>query len=325
MTRRDTYMDAMLRHLGAAYYESLHGRASAADVARARAAIEECMAERPDLADEAKKQAGTSPAEAHHHGRWHSTVRDVMTVQVVTVDRITPYKEIARLLSQHKISAVPVLIMGRHVAGVVSEDDLLAAQDQAARRARTGKTAIMPWRHRQAAQHPKLTAEQMMTSPAITIHPDAPIPRAAAVMHTHHVKRLPVVDPHGKLLGIVSRRDLLSVFLRPDAQIAAEVRELLTEILFANPAAITVAVHGGVVTLRGQPGSQDHYDLIPVALRLIWDIDGVIDVVDKISPQATPAARPPATRDAVEREGASPGRDQRDDLADSSSAQSNQT
>jgi CBS domain-containing protein len=292
MTNREAHLDAMLRHLGAAYYESLHGRASAADVARARAVIEESMGEPPGTAarpGHGKKQGGTPPAQAHHHGRWHSTVRDVMTTDVVTVDRITPYKEIARLLAKHKISAVPVLVLGRHVAGVVSEADLLAAQDQAARQARNKTTGLLPWTRREVTQHPKRTAEQLMTRPAITIHPDAPIPRAAAVMHHHHVKRLPVVDPEGKLIGIVARRDLLSVFLRPDAQIKAEVGELLSEILFADPATVTVAVHGGVVTLLGEPGPQDH-ELIPVAVRLIWDIDGVVDVVDKTSAEPAPAS-----------------------------------
>jgi CBS domain-containing protein len=281
-------MDAMLRHLGAAYYESLHGRASAADVARARSAIEERLAEQPGTTETAgrlvagREHAGTPPAEAHHHGRWHSTVRDVMTTDVVTADRITPYKEIAQLLAKHKISAVPVLIMGRRVAGVVSEADLLSAQDQAARRARTGQGGRLRWLHRPTGRHPRLTAEQLMSSPATTIHPDAPIPKAAALMQAHHVKRLPVVDAGGMLIGIVSRRDLLSVFLRPDTQIAAEVRELLTEILFTDPASVTVTVHGGVVTLTGQPGAADQHDLIPVAVRLIWDIDGVVDVVDKL-------------------------------------------
>jgi len=149
MTSREAQLDAMLRHLGAAYYESLHGRASAADVARARAAIEESMAEQPAARPgPGKKQAGTPPAEAHHHGRWHSTVRDVMTTNVVTVDRITSYKEIAQLFAKHKISAVPVLIMGRHVAGVVSEADLLAAQDEAAREARNKTTGLLRTRRR---------------------------------------------------------------------------------------------------------------------------------------------------------------------------------
>jgi CBS domain-containing protein len=289
MTRTDTHMDAMLRHLGAAYYESLHGRASAADVARARAVIEERLAEQPGTTARpgaGKQHVGQEPSAAHHHGRWHTRVRDVMTTDVVTVDRITPYKEIAQLLAEHKVSAVPVLIMGRRVAGVVSEADLLAAQDQAGRRARTGRAGHLPWPGRQARPHPQLTAEQLMSSPAITIHPDAPISRAARLMQAHHVKRLPVVDSDDKLIGMVSRRDLLSVFLRPDAQIAQDVREQDLGQQFADPASVTVAVHGGIVTLSGQPGSQDQHDLIPVAVRLIWDVDGVVDVVDKLSTAA---------------------------------------
>jgi CBS-domain-containing membrane protein len=211
---------------------------------------------------------------------------------VVTVDRITPYKEIARLLAEHRISAVPVLVMGRHVAGVVSEDDLLTARDAAARRAGMEKTSRLPWPRRRAGQHPRLTAGELMTAPAITIHPDAPIPRAARLMHTNHIKRLPVVDGDGKLIGIVSRGDLLSVCLRPDTQIAQDVRELLAEILFADPAHIKVTVRGGVVTLAGQPGSAEQEDLIPVAARLVWDIDGVVDVVDRLSAPAPPAAQP---------------------------------
>jgi CBS domain-containing protein len=286
MTRADTHTDAMLRHLGAAYYESLHGRASAADVARARAAVEEHLAEQPPATTRphAGKQAGSEVhGIPHHHGRFHSRVRDVMTTDVVTVDRITPYKEIVGLLAGHHISAVPVLVLGRHVAGVVSEDDLLAAKQKAAGQIPAGR---MPWRRRPGSQHPKLTAGELMTAPAITIHPDAPIPRAYQLMHTHHVKRLPVVDADGKLIGIVSRRDLLSVFLRPDPQIAQQVRELLAEILLTDPASVTVTVHGGVVTLAGGPWPEDQRDLIPVAVRLIWDIDGVIDVVDRLSAAA---------------------------------------
>jgi CBS domain-containing protein len=285
MTHGDTYTDAMLRHLGAAYYESLHGRASPADVARARAAVEERLAEQPGASDQPEarnRHGGQARRLPHHHGRFHSTVRDVMTTDVVTVDRITPYKEVAGLLADHRISAVPVLVMGRHVAGVVSEDDLLTARDKA-RQAQTGRAGHLPWPRHQGKQHPKLTAGEIMSSPAITIHPDAPIPRAARLLHDHHIKRLPVVDPDGKLIGIVSRRDLLSVFLRSDAQIAQQVRELLAEILLTDPATVTVSVRGGVVTLAGQPGPEDQRDVIPVAVRLIWDIDGVLDVVDQLS------------------------------------------
>jgi osmotically-inducible protein OsmY len=95
-----------------------------------------------------------------------------------------------------------------------------------------------------------------------------------------------VTDPDGKLLGIVSRRDLLSVFLRPDAQIASEVRELLAGILPPDLHGVSVSVHEGVVILTAAPGTADQHDLLPVAVRLIWDIDGVVDVIEKL---ATPA------------------------------------
>jgi osmotically-inducible protein OsmY len=91
-----------------------------------------------------------------------------------------------------------------------------------------------------------------------------------------------VVSADRKLIGIVSRCDLLSVFLRPDEDIAREVREMITLILLADPASVTVRVHNGIVTLAGQPGSADQHDLIPVAVRLTWDIDGVVDVVNKL-------------------------------------------
>ncbi len=286
MNRRDAYLDAMLRHLGAAYYDSLHGRAAQADVARAL----DCVAGR--LGEESPKHlaaAGTAatgqpgPGSEHHqhHGRWHSRVRDVMTTSVVTVDRITPYKEIARLLTEHRISGVPVLTMGRHVAGVVSEADLLAARV----RGTGGRWRWLTGRK----EHHALVASQLMTSPAVTIHPDAALATAAGLMSAHHLRRLPVVDSEGKLLGIVSRRDLLSVFLRPDADIARQVREILAEVLPGAPTGIEAAVRGGVVTLAGEPELAADTDLVQVAVRLTRDVDGVVDVIDNTGPAAVSA------------------------------------
>jgi CBS-domain-containing membrane protein len=293
MTRRDVYLDGMLRHLGAAYYESLHGRATAADVARAIDSVED------HTGDHGSKPAGPHAAAAssatggtqargqgkQHHGRWHHRVRDVMTTSVLTVDRITPYKEIATLMAEHKVSAVPVLTMGRHVAGVVSEADLLGVQDKRARRARLEPGGRLHL-HAAKKEHWGLTAAELMTSPAITIYPDATLPATARLMNSRHLKRLPVVDADGTLIGIVSRCDLLSVFLRPDEDIAREVREMLTQILLTDPATITARVHNGIVTLAGQPGPSDQHDLIPVAVRLTWDIDGVVDVVNKLGATA---------------------------------------
>lgn len=287
MSRNDAHLDAMLRHLGAAYYDSLHGRAAQADVTRAVDSVAGQLGEEfPSQPAAANTAAAGQPAHGtrhhQHHGRWHSRVRDVMTTSVVTVDRITPYKEIARQLTAHRISGVPVLTMGRHVAGVVTEADLLAARDQNAGGRRR-------WLSRRK-EHQALVASQLMTSPAVTIHPDATLATAARLMNANHLRRLPVVDPDGKLLGIVSRRDLLSVFLRPDSEIAHQVREILAEVLPEGPTGVEVAVHNGVVTLTGEPDLTAGSDLVQVAIRLTRDVDGVVDVIDKTGPAATTTA-----------------------------------
>ena len=287
MARTDVHFDAMLRHLGAAYYESLHGRATRTDVARALDTVEEHLNEHSPYPGPAR--TSIRPHRAHQgpevrHRRWARRVSDVMTTSVVTVDRITPYQEIDRLLTEKRISGVPVLKMGREVAGVVTEADLLAAEDETNRRARmdssVGRRRLL---HKQQP-YVSLTAGTLMTAPAITIGPDATIPAAARLMNTHHIRRLPVVDEHGKLVGIVSRRDLLSVFLRPDADIIHDVRQVLNEIPITDPKDVRVKVRHGVITLTGtmQPEPGDSHDLIPLALRLIWDIDGVVDVVNRL-------------------------------------------
>ncbi|HXZ77867.1 MAG TPA: CBS domain-containing protein [Streptosporangiaceae bacterium] len=275
-TRRDSQTDGLLRHLGAAYYDSLHGRASRADVARAVRSVEDVLEERP------MEHPGTvRRPQPHHtapgHGPWRHRVRDVMTTSVITVDRITPFKEITALLADHKISAVPVLSMGRKVIGVVSEADLLRMEEPAGRPYRLGNPGRQHWWSREG--HLGYTAAKLMTAPAITIHPDATIPAAARLLNDHHIRRLPVVDPSGTLIGIVSRRDLLSVFLRPDSEIAEEARQVVAPLL-GTPPQVSVRVRSGIVTLSGQP---ERRDMVPVALGLIADIDGVVTVLDKIS------------------------------------------
>ena len=283
MSRKDMHLDAMLRHLGAAYYDSLHGRAAAADVSRA---VDQVAYELGDK--QAVHVAPPHPraGEAHrqvprHQARPRSRVRDVMTTEVVTVDQITPFKEIAGLLVEHHISAVPVLRLGRHVSGIISEADLIAAQDKHA-----GERKRWTGMLRYSTDHDRylrLTAAQLMTAPAVTIHPDATIASAARLMTTHHVKRLPVVDPDGTLLGIVSRRDLLGVVLVPDDEIAREVSEVLTEAVPTEADGIKVAVHGGIVTLTGRPDAALPHGQVAAAIDLIWTLDGVVDILDHIT------------------------------------------
>jgi CBS domain-containing protein len=201
-----------------------------------------------------------------------------MTTSVVTVDRATTFKEIDRLLAEHRISGLPVVKIGRVVVGVVTEGDLLAMQVATA--SRLHSLARPAWWPR-SRQHPELTAGGLMTSPAVTIGPEATVPAAARLMDAHHVGRLPVVDGQGKIAGILSRRDLLRVFLRPDVDIAADIRRMLDEIL---PGEADVAVRNGIVTLTGTPAPEvvAHGGLMPLAIRLMWNIDGVVDVVDRL-------------------------------------------
>jgi CBS domain-containing protein len=287
MARTDIHLDAKLRHLGAAYYESLHGRAARSDVRRALDAIDEDLkaqhrqapggATAPVGIRQLRQDGGQQPKVPHV-----PRVRDVMTRKVVTVDRLTPFSDIVRLLSDRRISGVPVLMMGRRVAGVVSEADLLALEDEEVRRARMHANATGRWRRPLRRVHWGLTAGALMSAPAVTIYPEATIPHAAQVMASRHIRRLPVVGEDGRLIGIVTRRDLLSVFLRSDDEIAERVRALLDDLLSADPGSVTATVRDGVVILTGHPEAAHDRELIPVMIRLIWDVDGVIDVVNRL-------------------------------------------
>jgi len=176
-------------------------------------------------------------------------------------------------------------MLGRHVAGVVSEADLLAAQQKRERAAEAAAGGGLHLTHRHDA-HQGLTAKELMTSPAITIIPEASLSTAARLMNSHNLKSLPVVEPDGTLAGIVSRGDLLRVFLRSDEDIAGEVRAMLAKVLPTEPDAVSVRVRNGVVSLGGHPATATDPGLVPVAVRLIWDIAGVVDVIEKIDAPA---------------------------------------
>lgn len=274
MDRREMHYQAMLRELGAAYYQAIHGEGSTANVASAVQAVDKADA------DTTARPGGPGPAAAgttaYRARRWR--VREVMTAPALSVTEHTSYKQVARLLSEHRLSALPVLSRRGRVIGMVSEADLLHKQE----RHHSGRPDGMSWRlHRKAAAKAEArNAGQLMTSPAVTIHPDAPVGSAARLLNSHHLRRLPVVDPDGKLLGIVSRRDLLSVFLRPDEEIAAEVRAALTDVLLADPAAVQVQVGQGLVSLSGQVTEAGQ---IAMATDLISAIDGVVGVSNELT------------------------------------------
>jgi CBS domain-containing protein len=282
MNRTDHPLDSMLRHLGAAYYDSLHGRAAPTDVIRALDRVAEHIGEQPaGMLATGRTGTGYPPAgRPHHHDLWHSRVRDVMTTAVVTVDPGATCQQIAALFIEHEVGGAPVLATGRQVAGVVSDADLIAARD---RHPAGPGSRELPRQHSGRHHYQRLTAGQIMSHPAVTIQPDATISAAARLMSARHVRRLPVIDSSGRLTGIVSHRDLLSLFLRSDAEVAWQATEMLTEILPAGPVGIQVTVHDGIVTLTSASDLTDSQDLLSLATRLTWDVDGVIDVVSRAS------------------------------------------
>ncbi|HLU74395.1 MAG TPA: CBS domain-containing protein [Nonomuraea sp.] len=212
------------------------------------------------------------------------TVADVMTTDVVSVTAPTPFKDIAEALITGGISAVPVVDDDRHVIGMVSEADLLRKEEF--REQFYGEGYRPPLRAR--LRHPKgrqkaegETAAELMTSPAITVSPEASAVEAARLMEAHAVKRLAVVDRDGRLAGVVSRRDLVKLFLRSDEEIAAEVRDdILDRALWVETSGVRVDVHQGVVTLSG---SMQRRSEAAIAARMTARVNGVIDVVDKLT------------------------------------------
>ncbi|MFE0462457.1 CBS domain-containing protein [Kitasatospora sp. NPDC058965] len=216
----------------------------------------------------------------------HRPVTEVMTSEVVRVSPGTGFREIVALLAESGITAVPVVDADGRPVGVVSEADLMctqAAQDDPAG-ALAGPSAPAGER---------VTAGELMSSPAVCIGADATVVAAARTMQRRGVKRLPVVDTAGRLVGIVSRADVLRVFLRSDRAIRQEiVEEVLGQVAGVSPAAVGVEVDQGRVVLSG---SVDQPYLAPIVVRLCRAVDGVVAVTDRIDrPGGTAPADPAA-------------------------------
>ncbi|MFE0642709.1 CBS domain-containing protein [Streptomyces sp. NPDC058877] len=190
----------------------------------------------------------------------HRSVADLMTPTAVAVQRGTSFKEIARLLDEYGVTAVPVVDEEDRPVGVVSEADLL---------------------RRHTTKGGASTAEGMMSSPVVTARPSWTAIEAARLMERHRVKRLPVVDAEGRLIGVLSRSDLLRMFLRRDRSIQEEIREdVFVRILHLSPSAVHIDVDEGRVTLSGR---LERPDLGPTLVRLCETVEGVVEVVDRLA------------------------------------------
>lgn len=222
-------------------------------------------------------------------------VADVMTRNVVTATEDTPFAEIADAMTEHRISAVPVLDGDSRLTGIVTEADLLRKQEY------KGDTGHRPARgrlHRHTSAETKaaaVDARGLMTAPVISVAPQTTVAEAARLLNVHGFKAVPVVGEDGRLAGIVARRDLLRVFDRSDADIRDEIiRDVLIHKLWQDPAEVHVRVQEGVVHLTGRV---ELNSLIPIVVRLAAATEGVVDVVhtlgydnDDTHPTAYPRA-----------------------------------
>lgn len=220
----------------------------------------------------------------------HRKVGSVMTTEVVAVAEPTPFKEVATLLARHRISGVPVVDDDEKVVGVISETDLMLRQvEQDAESPR--RLRLLPAARRRAAKASALTAGRLMSTPPVTVRADDSIAHSARTMAERRIERLPVLDEEDRLVGIVTRRDLLQVFLRRDDDIREEVvQEIMVRTLWLTPQMVEVEVVDGVVTLEGEleRGSE-----AAVAGRMTSQIDGVVSVVNRLTARYDDSRRQP--------------------------------
>ena len=210
----------------------------------------------------------------------NATVKDVMTTQVVSIGVDATFKEIASMFRAHRVSAFPVTDNDQIVVGVVSEADLLPREALlTATGGQPGPLAAL-FHHKEHEKAAAVTAADLMTRPPITVTADEPVTAAARLMYSCKVKRLPVVDHANRLVGIVSRSDVLTVYSRPDEDIKHEVTErvILHEFL-TDPGRFTVTVKDGIVTLEGSPETFDSGQSI---VGECWHVEGVVAVRDRL-------------------------------------------
>jgi CBS domain-containing protein len=217
-----------------------------------------------------------------------------MTNQVHVAGALTPFKRLVQLIEENRVSAIPIVDEQGVPIGIVSESDLLLKERR--QELESEPSRLHPLRRReQRAKASGVVASEIMTSPPITVQSDTTLPGAARLMQERNIRRLVVVDHRGKIVGIVSRSDLLQVFLRTDEELRDEVLSTIIPSMFLpTPETVQVAVRWNVVTLSGTVDRKSDAEILA---RVTRELDGVVDVVSRLRyswDDATPAPATPA-------------------------------
>ena len=216
-----------------------------------------------------------------------TTVKDIMTTRVISVRKDTTFRDMAAALHEYRVSAFPVVDDDRKVIGVVSEADMLYKE------ALVDEPGVFGGilHRRDQAKARGITAGDLMTTGVVAVRPEDTVEHAARLMYDRGVKRLPVTDESGHLVGIISRADVLSVFARTDEDIRKEITgEVLLGEFLTDPRTLDVAVKDGIVTLAGVPEtSESGHEIV----RRIRHVQGVVAVRDRLTypPPAPPRDR----------------------------------
>jgi len=209
-------------------------------------------------------------------------VRELMTADVVSVRPDASLREAATLLTEHRISGLPVVIGGGEVVGVLSEADIVAKASGAA----PGHGGPLSWLFDPEIEERKVVARtvgEAMTSPPLTIAPTRPVHEAARKMTSDHVNRLPVVED-GKLVGILTRADIVRAFTRGDSELATEIRDdILRRTFWVEPGSVAVTVADGRVTLKGEVETEADTEMLPI---FVSRVPGVVSVHAELRPRS---------------------------------------
>ena len=192
-------------------------------------------------------------------------VVDLMTTEVIAVSRDTGLREATRLMFRNRVSGLPITEPDGTLIGIITEADFLRLEVE----------------RQEGARDQVATVGEVMSIGVVTIRPEMEIYEAAKIMAVQEVKRLPVVDDDNRLLGVISRADIVSIFTRPDDVIEDEIREdLLRRVLFIDPDELGVSVTNGVVALSGEVGARAEASMLE---ELTNRLDGVFGVETKLT------------------------------------------